>query len=59
MYNSVQNAHVNGLCHDSFFWTLSCGCFFQKLIFHISNTLQIYPISFIPVLYNLYLCLPT
>lgn len=25
-------------CHISVFWTLSCGCFFQKLIYYISNT---------------------
>lgn len=31
MYISVQNAHVNGLYHNSFFWTLFLPCSFQKI----------------------------
>lgn len=40
-------------CHSSFFWTLFfCLAAFKKLIYHISNTLQISPISFNPVLFK-------
>lgn len=58
MYNSVQNAHVNWLFHNS----LTVFFFFQKLIYYISHTLQVYPI-FLTVLFlpslNVYLCFPT
>lgn len=62
MYNSVQNAHLNRLSHNSIFWILSlpCGCFFQKinLLYNIHFT-DLSHLFYLYVFYLIYICFPT